>query len=872
MHAPPPSDSEKSKSERIKELHELRRAAAGEGSHATPQRDLACGSEASRPTHEEISRLLFSEYLDPILVGDVDTGVITECNPAAELYFGYPRETLIGMHQSRLHPPEEAAGEFSRSFEEHRRTPDALLETKLVTATGEVRFASVKASIIDSGGKRRIMGIFRDVTERKRLETEQAEHLWRLKGMDAVERAIRGNENVEAMLDGVVDTVLKLFQCDRAWLFYPCDPGAPSFRVPIEHNRPEYPGAMTFDMDVPMSEEASNICREALATDDPVLYGPHYALPVPADTVQVFKVMSQMVIALHPKRGKPWMFGMHQCSHARSWTAAEQRLFKDISHRVGDALNSLLILRELRASEEKYRSIFENALEGLFQTTPEGALTSANPALAQTLGYDSPEEAMGSLTDVRSKLYVNPEKRDEMMRMLLREGEVDGFEFDARRKDGTVLRISLHARPVYDEKGRLILVEGIMQDVTDRARAEERLANATALLNAVIEQAPIPMVVASAPDMILRIVNPACREILGIEDEEPFEGKHLLTQMRQTWKDFDASGEPVPVDRLPLALALRGVSTRGKELRVVRKDGSERWEVVYGAPIYNDKGELIAGFISFPDITENKKAREFMVQTEKMMSVGGLAAGMAHEINNPLGIILASVQNCLRRVSPEFPKNREAANELGLDLADIRAYLERRKVLGFIDSIGEAAERAARIVKNMLDFSRRSESSRAPHDINNLLDKTIDLASNDYDLKKKYDFRQIEILRDYAPDLPDIPVAETEIEQVALNILKNAAHALCDKEFIDDVPRIRITTRKETRFLAIEIADNGPGMDEATRKRVFEPFFTTKPPGLGAGLGLSVSYFIVTQNHHGRIEVASSPGGGAAFTVRLPLE
>jgi signal transduction histidine kinase len=137
-------------------------------------------------------------------------------------------------------------------------------------------------------------------------------------------------------------------------------------------------------------------------------------------------------------------------------------------------------------------------------------------------------------------------------------------------------------------------------------------------------------------------------------------------------------------------------------------------------------------------------------------------------------------------------------------------------------------------------------------------------------LKKKYDFRRIEIVREYEPDMPRIPCTETEIEQVILNLLKNAAQAMIDIP-PDRKPTITLHLRREQRYAVIEVADNGPGMTEETRRRVFEPFFTTKEPGIGTGLGLSVSYMIVTQNHKGLMEVASTPGEGARFTVRLPL-
>ncbi|MGE0087741.1 MAG: sensor histidine kinase [Desulfococcaceae bacterium] len=236
-----------------------------------------------------------------------------------------------------------------------------------------------------------------------------------------------------------------------------------------------------------------------------------------------------------------------------------------------------------------------------------------------------------------------------------------------------------------------------------------------------------------------------------------------------------------------------------------------------------------------------------------------------------LGGILQSTQNILRRISPDLPANEQTAAECGTTLDTVRAYLEKRNIPGFLDGIRVSGEKAAEIVQNMLSFSRRSESKMAPLDIAELLDKTVELAAHDYDLKKKYDFRKIEIIRDFPPDFPKVSCAATEIEQVILNLLRNAAHAMSAKKNPQTPSRITLRLRKDGDNARIEVADNGPGMDEKIRRRIFEPFFTTKEVGEGTGLGLSVSYFIITSNHKGSMSVESEPGKGCCFVIHLPL-
>jgi signal transduction histidine kinase len=243
---------------------------------------------------------------------------------------------------------------------------------------------------------------------------------------------------------------------------------------------------------------------------------------------------------------------------------------------------------------------------------------------------------------------------------------------------------------------------------------------------------------------------------------------------------------------------------------------------------------------------------------------------MAHEINNPLSAIMQGCQNVLRRLSADLPVNRDVAQAAGIDPDKVGAYLAQRGIPQFLEGIREAAARATQIVTDMLAFSRRSDAKFAPASVEEMLDTAARLVASDYDLKKQYDFRHIEIVRDYDPAVGEIWCDRPEIEQVLLNLMKNAAQAMAGSAA--PLPhRMTLRTRRESDQVRVEVEDNGPGMDERTRSRVFEPFFTTKPAGVGTGLGLSVSYFIVTERHGGSISVSSTAGQGSCFTLRLPV-
>lgn len=324
------------------------------------------------------------------------------------------------------------------------------------------------------------------------------------------------------------------------------------------------------------------------------------------------------------------------------------------------------------------------------------------------------------------------------------------------------------------------------------------------------------------------------------------------------------------MSRVKIALH-EGVPNRA--LRVPKQvNGETRYCNITVYPLITNS--VTGAVIRIDDITDRVRIDEMMIQTEKMLSVGGLAAGMAHEINNPLAGIMQNVQVIRNRLSPNISKNLQAAADCHITMEALQDYIEKRGIPEMINAIMESGHRAARIVSNMLNFSRKSETLLQPHRLEQLLDKTIEITSNDYNLKKNYDFRHFNIIRQYAPNTPPVWCESVQIQQVFLNILKNGAQAMRDNsgQCPDPTFILRIFPDKDQKFVSVEIEDNGPGLPQELIKRAFEPFFTTKPVGMGVGLGLSVSYFIITETHKGALSVESPPGKGAKFIIRLPVK
>ena len=361
-------------------------------------------------------------------------------------------------------------------------------------------------------------------------------------------------------------------------------------------------------------------------------------------------------------------------------------------------------------------------------------------------------------------------------------------------------------------------------------------------------------------DGYLDYVSPAWKKILGHEPSEV---------IGHNFREF-VNPEDIPRCEHIIKAVLRTNSMQEMTYRIHHADGSWRWHTSR-VNRHRDENGVQTVFGTAHDVTERLHFEELMTQTEKMTMISSMAAGMAHEINNPLGAILQHAQNIERRVSTNIPANVQAAAEVGVSLDLVHAYMQKRGIFDFIAHIHTAGIKASEIISNMLQFSRRSDAGAELVNLSALLDKVLVLAGTDYDMKKKYDFNRIELQRLYTPDLPPVLLSVAGMEQVLLNILKNAAQALAVGE-PSRQPRITVRTRTSEGMAVIEVEDNGPGMDEKTRQRIFEPFYTTKEIGVGTGLGLSVAYEIITKGHHGMITVRSRAGEGSCFVIMLPLQ
>lgn len=397
------------------------------------------------------------------------------------------------------------------------------------------------------------------------------------------------------------------------------------------------------------------------------------------------------------------------------------------------------------------------------------------------------------------------------------------------------------------------------QELERCSALETRLKNSENKFRNVVNQARDGIFVAQ--DNNFRYINPKMVDLTGFNYQDlmsnpftmpihPDDRGKVIERHRRRLK-----GENV-INRYQFRLVTAQKKTKWVELRIT-------------STIWWEGKRATLGFIS--DLTEQLKKQEAAVQTEKMISVSGMAAGIAHEINNPLAAIMQSTQNIIRRLDPMMQANLKAARNTTVDLEKMHRYLEERNILTMLKGIWHYGERASEVIRNMLQFVKKNDSQMKHSNLNQVIDHSLDLIIGNDELKQKYQVNYIEFQKNLDEELVDVPCLKSEIQKVLINVLINAVQSVSENRLVR-LPKIIVRSKNEKEKVRIEIEDNGSGINLMTQRRIFEPFFSTRPVGEGQGIGLSISYMVITYNHDGSMEVESDPEWGTRIIIQLPIK
>ncbi len=538
------------------------------------------------------------------------------------------------------------------------------------------------------------------------------------------------------------------------------------------------------------------------------------------------------------------------------------------------AIGIMRDIRRRKQAEEKLRlqnRALEAAANGIAIIDRTGRITWVNPAFTRLTGYGF-DEAIGANPRIL-KSGVHGEGFYRELWETITAGRVWHGELVNRRKDGTLYAEEMTITPVPDAAGEITHFVAVKQDVTERRRSEDALRreheSRAAILNAISS-----ILIGADQAGTVTLWNMAAEAAFGIPAGQAIGRPLRELPIRWSW--------PPILEGVAACLAGRRVH-RLDDIRFTRSDGQEGFLGVTISPIAGGNDQVSGFLLAGTDITDRRILEAQLSQSQKLESIGQLAAGIAHEINTPtqfVGDNTRFLRDAFGDVQRLLDKYREllAAAQADAALADLAAQVQALQAEVDLDYLSaeipkaveqslEGVGRVAKIVRAMKEFSHPGGEEKRSIDLNKAIESTVTVARNEW----KY---VAELETDLDPSLPPVPCLPGEFNQVILNLIINAAHTIADVvgRGGETKGRIRVTTRRDGDWVEIRVADTGTGIPEAIRSRVFEPFFTTKEVGKGTGQGLAIAHNVVVKKHGGTISLETEVGKGTTFIIRLPLQ
>jgi PAS domain S-box-containing protein len=416
---------------------------------------------------------------------------------------------------------------------------------------------------------------------------------------------------------------------------------------------------------------------------------------------------------------------------------------------------------------------------------------------------------------------------------------LSNYEATLENKTGKSIHVDITTSPLRSSDNRIIGLLEIITDLTEHKRLWDKLREERDKAKQYLNVARV-MILALNLDGDITLINKRGCEVLGYKEEEII-GKNWfdLCVPENIREDVARTFEKLIAGAIEVS--------EYYENPILTRDGEERIIAWKNTIVRNKAGDIIGSLSSGEDITDRKRAEAELIRSERLASVGQLAAGVAHEVNNPLAGILVYIKLLLKRYEQKKLQTEETKKQL--------------------EKIGKETERCSRIIKNLLDFSRQTEVKLRPVNINKVIEATFSIIGHQISLEN------VKTDMGLSTSLPSILVDFDQIQQALMNIMLNAAQAMPNGGDL----KITTSVAKHVKIggsirdaVRIDISDTGVGIPQEDLDKLFTPFFTTKEKGKGVGLGLSVVHGII-ERHHGKIEIKSDPGAGTTFSIYLGI-
>jgi PAS domain S-box-containing protein len=835
-------------------------------------RDITERKLAEQELNEQLHFLqqLLDSIPIPVYYKDPE-GIYLGCNAAFEAFTGLVRKDIVGKTVHEVVPKERA--------DKHHEVDLALLsqpgmqtyEVGGIFKDGrhhDVIFS--KATFVDANDcVAGTVGALMDITERKLAERERLANLRFFENMDRVNRAIQGADELEAMMRDLLDVVLAVFDCDRSFLQYPCDPEAPTWNVPMERNKPEHPGVRDLQRETPMDPQVAEALRVLLAADGPVTFGPGSPYALSEDASEQFNIKSVMSMAIYPKIGSPWQFGIQQCDSARIWTAEEKRLFQEIGRRLTDGLSTMLAEKALRESEKKLREAARIAHVGYWERDFVAQTIVLSEEACKIFGLP-PHHGLPGLSEWHEQWVklIHPEDQHQAAQAAaaaLAGGPPYNVNYRLVRSDGRVRWVHSYAEVTRDASGNPLRMFGTMIDITERRQAEEKMLRSDQRLRLHREQSPLGFLEWDENFHAIEW-NAACERIFGYTREEAI-GRHA--------KDLIL---PVEAHELVDGIFHGLMNQAGGQHSInenVTKDGRIIICEWFNTTLVDKDGKATGVASICHDITEQKRME---------IELAGYREHLEEQVKERTAE-LEERQEQIIRLNRDL-RNRAAALEAANKDLDAFAYtvshdlraplrhldgfvelLQKRagatldeKSRHYMDTIAGSAQKMGLLIDDLLAFSRMGRQVMAFKQVNlgTLVRDVI------RELEPETAGRNITWR---IGDLPAVKGDASLLRIVLENLISNAVKFTRS----NGQARIEVGCQSREKESIIFVRDNGAGFDPAYAGKLFGVFqrLHHKDEFEGTGVGLAIVQRIVIR-HGGRTWAEGQVGHGATFYFSLP--